>query len=838
MKTKIILTSILLISTFVTFSQEVKPFQNNKGKWGLQNKKGKTIVKPKFDNILMYRDYSTVDSAIYYLVNIGGELRRVLHSDTLAAQDVNSQSGENSYSEELVYFEVKHIVGGDFGLKDSKGKTILKTKYSDLILPFWFQYEEERDQIINFISINSIHLSENRDFYEGYFKSDYPIIVCEDGKWGQMDFLGNQILETLYDSIDVYDDIRFYQNKVLAAITGVDDDIYFLADMNVVEESDYFIETFIKNNDRETDYTNYRNKIYFYFSNSKVEYTYLWDTVLVENPETWELVEYYVGNEVPFICHGKIKILNNNGKEITNFAFDDIYLNKSTFDYNTGDETGNVYINIKADKDIIINERVDFNFMELASNIVVVKKDNKFGVIDLATENLIELKYDSFTYKYNHDGLEISLYTNNVLNNIIDSNGKEIFSYSEEDVKNSNASLELNLKSSDNLNDSNEQLNNVIFLYFSNVIIDSIMLYDTLYNYYDEYFIQKTQIPVFSNGNITIVNKSGYKFNDEAYDEVYYYVKNNEFVDYSFSYQEPGPFIYTYSNTGKFISVKTSNDDIYENKQIYIDGIPDIHFNNLIALKNNDWFLIDLKTKKTKKIDPGGDTLNLISYDKISFLKNGYLIVQLNRKIGFLNKSYEKVQECRFDQIDKLNNDLYRTQLNFKVAESDNIIFSKFGLINMEGKELLECKYSFIGKYHDSLAKIQLLSNLNDYNGIPIKGKSGFIDMAGNIVIECKYDRVGDFFNGLAIVRKDSKSGFVDQNGAEVIPCQFDYVENFYNELAIVVMDGKYGFINLTGKKVIPCIYDYAKRFDNGKAKVSKGKEEYLINKKGERIFE
>lgn len=831
MKTKTLLTLVMLFSTVLSISQSLEPFQNNKGKWGLVNNNNKVVVKPKFDNILRFVDNSNYDSVNFFLVNIGGELRKVSHIDSLGFHEVISPSGEYSYEEKTENIDVEYISGGNFGIIDSHGNTILKTKYSNLLLPFYCRYMEDISEKSKYIGLDELHLKHDLDFVKSYIKSEYPIIVCEENKWGQYDFKGNQILEPKYDSVDAYNNIRFYQNSILAVITGINNEIYFKAVTEVLSESDNFLEMFLHNEE-----TGYKDKIYLYFKNSHIENIVLWDTVVFVDPLTGMYIEEVIGNEAISVLKAKIRILDNKGIPFSPMEYDDLYINVKTLDYNTGEAEGNIYINIKARKDVIKRKRINLSNMELASNLVMVEKDNKIGFLNLVSGSTIKLEYDSMEIKYINKSREIYFYTNNVLRTIADSRGEVIYNYSSKDYPYVNASMELKLKSHSDDNALNADVANTIFFYFANTEVDSVTLYDTLYNNYDQVYFYKVQIPIFSNSDITIMNKSGFRYNQEAYDEVYYFTNNLEYIDLCSSY-ESFDFYYNPTNSGRFISTSASGNFINNNKMLYINGIPDIHYDKIIALKANDWYLINLKTKKTEKIDDSSNTVNLLNYDNIQILENGYMIVEINRKFGFINSSYEYVIDCKFHDIERINDNLFRTQLYFHNPENEYLSYFTYGLANNKGKELLKCEYAAIGNYHDSLASIQLFDSDNKF-GAKLKGKYGFIDFKGNIAIECNYDWVEGFYNGLAIVRRNLKSGFINKKGVEVIPCQFDYVENFNDGFAIVVNNGKYGFINLKGELVIPFIYDKAVRFYGDKAKVKKGNQVFYINRNGERVNE
>lgn len=207
----------------------------------------------------------------------------------------------------------------------------------------------------------------------------------------------------------------------------------------------------------------------------------------------------------------------------------------------------------------------------------------------------------------------------------------------------------------------------------------------------------------------------------------------------------------------------------------------------------------------------------------------------------------------------------------------------KYGVIDKTGKVVVPFKYDNTKEvFSDGLL------------GVELKGKWGFIDKTGNIIIPIEYDTVDKFSEGLAIVHKNKERyfinkrgekmidvskyqavvrfseglaafncddfaksyawGFMDKDGKEVIPCEYGVLGNnlgthFSNGLVAVryhvthdkyqETNGNWGFIDKTGKVVIPFNNLEVENFSEGFAMVRKfGGGFYVINKKGEKIFE
>ena len=209
--------------------------------------------------------------------------------------------------------------------------------------------------------------------------------------------------------------------------------------------------------------------------------------------------------------------------------------------------------------------------------------------------------------------------------------------------------------------------------------------------------------------------------------------------------------------------------------------------------------------KKNSKKKKGG-------YEYVGEYSDGLAMVQLNGKLGFIDKSGTEVIPCKYDYANPFSEGRAYVKLN-----------GKYGYITPTG-----IWYDDADKYlHDNLRRVKL------------NGTWGFIDKSGTEVIPCKYDGAYSFSEGLAkVVLKDEygfyKFGFIDKSGTEVIPCKYDYAESFREGLAKVKVSGKYGFIDKSGTEVIPCKYDYADHsFHDGRAGVRLNEKYGFVDKSG-----
>jgi hypothetical protein len=113
----------------------------------------------------------------------------------------------------------------------------------------------------------------------------------------------------------------------------------------------------------------------------------------------------------------------------------------------------------------------------------------------------------------------------------------------------------------------------------------------------------------------------------------------------------------------------------------------------------------------------------------------------------------------------------------------------KYGFIDKTGKEVIPLKYDNADSFEKGLANVKL------------NGKWGYIDNTGKQIIPLKYDYARCFIRGLAAVELNGKWGFIDINGREIIPLIYDEAGNFSDGRARVVLDNREFYINKKGKE-------------------------------------
>ncbi|MDR0825322.1 MAG: WG repeat-containing protein [Prevotella sp.] len=143
-------------------------------------------------------------------------------------------------------------------------------------------------------------------------------------------------------------------------------------------------------------------------------------------------------------------------------------------------------------------------------------------------------------------------------------------------------------------------------------------------------------------------------------------------------------------------------------------------------------------------------------------MTEGLAIVQLNRRLGFIDKTGKEITPCIYS-------DIY-----VSTTTSYGVTIRK--------------------SFSEGLTGVQI-------NGI--NGKWGYIDMTGQEIIPCIYDAAFEFTDGLARVVFNGKWGFIDKTGEVVIPCIYDVAFPFSKGGTATVRVGEERFnIDKTGKKL------------------------------------
>ena len=259
-----------------------------------------------------------------------------------------------------------------------------------------------------------------------------------------------------------------------------------------------------------------------------------------------------------------------------------------------------------------------------------------------------------------------------------------------------------------------------------------------------------------------------------------------------------------------------------------------------------------------------------VQYEKVAKrFEENLAGVQLNGRVGFVDRYNRFIIEPQFEPVDKLAG----FSRGLAAVKKDGM----FGFIDKSGNFVIPPKFEWAENFEE-----------NDLAAVKMDGKIGAIDLKGEIVVPCKYKlkemmtklptsnklyketakkveadrgnglydellakieeagkatdmlvmdslyrtpvpadslwsvpmryeeiaRVGD---GFALVAQDDKWGAVDYYGRLVIPCQFDMIEYMpEGEVFAVYKDEEVGLYSWTGALVVPPSYDRIEPFVAG----------------------
>ena len=191
----------------------------------------------------------------------------------------------------------------------------------------------------------------------------------------------------------------------------------------------------------------------------------------------------------------------------------------------------------------------------------------------------------------------------------------------------------------------------------------------------------------------------------------------------------------------------------------------------LLSLPDWEFVKVDEKGKCGFKLRSTGEIVIPLKYDDAYDFREGLVVVKLNGKWGFIDKTGKEITPLKYDDVRVygMNEGMVAVEFN-----------DRYGYIDHTGKEITPIKYYAVDSFVEGLAGVAL-------NGC------GFIDKTGKEVIPLKYDSVGCFTEGLAKVKLNNKWGYIDKTGKEVIPLKYDDASYFIGGKAKVMTKNIFG---------------------------------------------
>lgn len=215
-------------------------------------------------------------------------------------------------------------------------------------------------------------------------------------------------------------------------------------------------------------------------------------------------------------------------------------------------------------------------------------------------------------------------------------------------------------------------------------------------------------------------------------------------------------------------------------------------------------------------IDLDGDFITREGFEAIEPFRESLAAVRIRNEYGFINTQGKLVIPCQYARVSSFS------EGRAAVYKNGNC-----GYINKIGEKVIHFEYSRCQDFEDGRAVIN--------KGIR---NTGLIDLDGQVIVEPELDRLLDYNEGRGLVRDEKYRFYYITEHNDIYRGYFERASSFKHGVAVVQIDGKWGVINQKGMSVIPPKYDKIEGFIDGYAKVRVEGFNGLSNLKGELIAE
>lgn len=216
-----------------------------------------------------------------------------------------------------------------------------------------------------------------------------------------------------------------------------------------------------------------------------------------------------------------------------------------------------------------------------------------------------------------------------------------------------------------------------------------------------------------------------------------------------------------------------------------------------------------------------------VQYEKVAKrFEENLAGVQLNGRVGFIDRYNRFIIEPKFESIDRLEG----FSRGLAAVKKDGM----FGFIDKSGKFVIPPKFEWAENFEE-----------NDLAAVKIDGKIGAIDLKGEIVVSCKY-KLKEMMTKLPTSNKlykeaakkvkfDRDNGLYDESLAKIeeagkaidalimdslyrtpvpadslwtVPMRYEEIARVGDGFALVAQDDKWGVVDHYGRLVIPCAFE------------------------------
>lgn len=415
-----------------------------------------------------------------------------------------------------------------------------------------------------------------------------------------------------------------------------------------------------------------------------------------------------LGNEVIAPSYAEMIVIPNSKEDIFLCTYD---VNYETGEYKTKVlNSKNEEILQQYDKVEAIINHDNNNNMWYEEGVLVVKKDDKYGLIDFYEKEVLNIEYEEIiavqgienAFRVKKDGKY----------GVVDNKGKMLLNTEYADVTN------LGKDNKAGYIVKNAENKYGIVDYSNNVVLE--MKYDSIEKTYgNDLYV------VVENGIKKVIQKDGQEVISTGFDQIIG-IGKEEGENQGFIFEKDGKKGYIRKSGEVLI------ENIYQELKETKNGI-------FIAEKDNKYGIIDIN--KEQKLD---FTYNLISYDEKADI---YTAEKEDLTTDIINNNFEVKLSGILINLDtekgyielRVGEDYKYYNLKFEEKDSKDIFATatlilskkdgKYGFVDREGNVIVDYIY-------DDATK----QNIYGYAGIKKDGKWGSIDSKGKVVIEPSYD--------------------------------------------------------------------------------------------------
>ena len=158
-------------------------------------------------------------------------------------------------------------------------------------------------------------------------------------------------------------------------------------------------------------------------------------------------------------------------------------------------------------------------------------------------------------------------------------------------------------------------------------------------------------------------------------------------------------------------------------------GCTEQNKNDQIQSETNDKIIV-LETIDSSKYFP---EIIPLRYDQVSSFKEGFAMVRIGNKWGFIDKSGNDITSLKYDKPP------LQPASSFNEGFAMVKLGDKWGFIDKSGMELTPLKYDAVKDFHEGFAQVKL------------GDKWGFINKSGIEIISPKYYNLIDFQKGVNV---------------------------------------------------------------------------------------